>query len=452
MRYPAFAAEMALPARRPNLWFGIWSGYLFAAGFAILAFIGGETDVVPHRPAFYALLCVKLVTNSLAWWSLRRDAFPLVASGLNLVADLVLMTGAIHLTGGPLSPLFPAYVIEVTVVALVTNRGLTIVVGALSWAMHTTASLLVLFGILEAFPPPSYESIDLDTAQTLLGIAYAAFILGVTTAFSSGLVERLERRKRELEERTQELIDAQQQRTLLMANVTHELRTPIHGICGLSEVLDAGIYGDVTEAQKKAHGDIRGSARSLLRMIDDLLTLTRGEADALELRIRDIDLQELLDSVTGSVRWMMGTKQLRLTIHVDPNVPPLVTDRGKLGQVLVNLLTNAVKFTPERGEIELRVRAVEDGIVFDIVDTGIGIAEEEVARVLEPFVQVDGGDERAYGGTGLGLSIVARLVDLLEGRLSIASEVDKGTTFTIWLPPRVTSKDESDVSGAQRIA
>ncbi|HJK91235.1 MAG TPA: HAMP domain-containing sensor histidine kinase [Polyangiaceae bacterium LLY-WYZ-15_(1-7)] len=464
MRYPTFVAEMGLPSNRGKLWFGVRSGYAVAACFGLLAWVGGETGVVPHRSGFYALLAAKALTNTLALLALRRDVAVLETQGLNTVADVVLLTGAVHLTGGALSPLFATYVILISVVALLSNRGVTTLIAALAFVSHATALVLGHLGVVAVYPPPaSPVSQPFTAAQLALAIAFAGFVLGVTTFFTSGLLARLKRKTRQLEQRTEELLEAGQQKSHFMANVTHELRTPIHGICGLTDLLDAEIYGPLTEEQRDAHRSIRESAGGLLRLIDDLLTMAKAEAGALRLRPADVPLPELVESVVASVRWMIGTKELHLDVEAELGLPPLKTDRGKLSQVLVNLLSNAVKFTPEGGTVTLRVRAEErdgvPGVAFDVVDTGIGIPPAQLERVFRPFRQVDGSDEREFGGVGLGLSLVKRLVEMLEGEIELASRVGKGTTFSVWLPPAIEAPAvpseppaRDEVSGARRIA
>lgn len=434
---PDYIREMAHPSRRKSLQAGIWSGYGLAVVFALLAWVGGLSGVVPERPGFYALVAIKLLTNTLNWWSLRRDRGVLFFQLTNTFADLVVMTGAIHLTGGPLSPLLPIYVILVAILALLSNPGATFTAAALAWALHAAACLLVHFGVLAHVPPPGMaEATQLEGWQLAVALLYAAILLGVTGAATTMLVRERRRKEAALERRTGELLDAHEQRTMLMANVTHELRTPIHAIRGLTDVLDAEVYGEITDEQREAFENIREAAGGLLRVVDDLLALTKSEAGALELRVSEVKLSEVLEAVTGSVRWMLGRKELSLELLDEAPGLVLETDRGKLARVLVNLLSNAAKFTPEGGRIVLGAKPLEGGVELTVEDDGIGIDPEEQARIFEPFRQVDGSEERHYGGVGLGLAIVDRLVRMLGGEIDIDSEPGRGTTFTVRLPQR----------------
>jgi signal transduction histidine kinase len=219
-----------------------------------------------------------------------------------------------------------------------------------------------------------------------------------------------------------------------MANVTHELRTPIHGICGVSDLVSAGIYGPITDEQRDAQRTIRHSAKRLLGLIDDLLALSRAEVGRIVVTHAPIGVDTLVTEALEDVRAMLGTKRLELTGHVEAALPDLRTDGPKLMQVLVNLLANAVKFTPEGGQIALRAFTAGDHVAFEVSDSGIGIPEGELPRIFEVFRQVDGSDEREFGGVGLGLALVKQLVTALGGTVEVASEQGSGTRFTVKLP------------------
>lgn len=439
--------EVALPHNRPSLWLGIWSGYGVALCFGLLALAAGATGIVPHRTGFYALLGLKLITNTFALYGLRRDRWVLETQTLNTLVDIVTMTGAIYLTGGPLSPLFGVYLILLAVLAALTNVGVTIFATVMCWLAHSITTLLVHFGALEAIPAPGATGVLHGAGQVALAILFAAFMLGVAGLFTALLVQRLRQKTVSLEARTHELIRANHQRTMLLANLTHELRTPIHGITGLTDVLEAGIYGPVSDQQKEAFASVHGAATQLLGMIDDLLALARAEAGVMKLKLVEVNVEELMETVLGSVQWMVGTKNLTLELEIEERLPPkIVTDRGKLSQVLVNLLVNAVKFTPEGGSITVLVGPRDpNGVEFSVTDTGVGIPREKLEHIWEPFEQLDSSDEREYGGTGLGLAIVKRLSRMLSGRISVQSEPGLGSTFELWIPVELDSDDSGEI-------
>lgn len=442
MRYPAFVAEMGLPANRSRLWFSVTSGYVLAFAFFALAGAAHAAHVIPFSRSFYGLLVFKLTTNTLAVLALRKNVLVLETAGVNVFADMLAMTGAIYLTGGETSPLFPVYAIEITVVALLSNVGLTVISAGIVLALYTTMTLLVHAGVLEAHPPPVVTAGGLTHAYVAIDLVYAFFVLAVPTFFTARILAALRAKQRALEARTEALIEAGKQKSQFMANVTHELRTPIHGICGLSDLVEAGIYGPVTDKQREAARSIKRSARSLLQLIDDLLELSRADAGKLAFKPEDCDVREIVEQVVASVKWMIGTKELALETEVERDLPRVFTDARKLAQVVLNLLSNAVKFTPEGGRVTVRVRREGDAVAIAVVDSGVGIPESEQRRVFEEFRQVDGSAERKFGGIGLGLALVRRLADAMSARISLESKEGVGSTFTFVVPLRAKLSDE----------
>jgi signal transduction histidine kinase len=435
MRYPAFVAEVALPQNRKNLRFSIATGYGTAAVFGLLAVAAQGFGLLPFVWPLYALVAFKLVANTLSYLSLRYEALVLETAGLNVAADLLTMTGAVYFTGGPESPLFAIYGIEISIVALLTNRGTTVLVGASAVALYAAMVILVLTHVFPRIPTPAAAG-GITLGYVIMELLLVAVVLGVPTFYTAAILRVLRQKERALEERNRELVEASKHKSQFMANVTHELRTPIHGICGLSDLVSAGIYGPVSEKQKDAHQKIKRSAQSLLGLIDDLLQLARSDAGKLTYTVSKVDVAELLPSVVANVRWMQGTKQQqRIELEMEEGLPVIHTDRGKLNQILINLLANAVKFTPDGGVITLRARAGgEKSLVFVVEDSGVGIPAAELGKIFEAFHQVDATAEREYGGAGLGLSLVRRLVEVMGGEVKVTSVEGKGATFTVTLP------------------
>jgi len=428
--------EMESPAWRSRLRAGIGSGYAFALAFGALAYVAGATGITPHVHGIYAVIVFKLVTNTLAWAALRADRGVLWTQALNTNADLLAMTGAIYLTGGPLSPLLAIYVIVIAVLGLLANTGVTLLAAGVAFAMHVVMTLSIYFGALPFIPPPMSATVALSGPQVAVALVYAGFVLAATGIMTSRLAGYLRRRTERLRIQTKELVAAREARTLLLANVTHELRTPLHGILGTLELFDAGLYGEVDDEGRDAHERIRRATESLNRRVDDLLSLTRAESGKLRRTIEEVDIPRLLASVEGSVRWMLDTKPLTLVVKSEPELGALFSDRGKLSQVLVNLLVNAIKFTPESGRVELSARRMGETVAFEVEDTGIGIPEEQQQIIFEAFHQLDSGDERSHGGVGLGLAIVRHMLSLLDGELQLESPVGEGSTFRVLLPLR----------------
>ncbi len=425
---------MAAPANRPRLWFGIWSGFAIAIGFGILAAAAAFFDLTPWRWAYFGLVFGKLLTNSLALWSLTKDRGVLATQAINTIADVVLLTAAIYFTGGPYSPLLSTYVIVIAVLSLLSNLAVTTMMAALIVALFSGMLILMAAGVLPATAVPGSPGHEPSIGYTITAIAYCALVVGVPAWFSAATLRLLRAKERDLEQRTAQMIQAATQRSQFVASMTHELRTPIHGVQGLADVIAAGVYGPVTDRQKEACASIKRSAQSLLGLVDDVLAMTRAEAGKIDARPTAIDIATLVEHVTASVSWMVGTKKLALDVDVEPGLPAVSSDERWLAHVLVNLLANAVKFTPESGRVTVRARRRDACVLLEVVDTGIGIAPEDRAAIFEPFRQGERGDEKGYGGVGLGLALVARLTDLLGADVELDSALGKGSTFRVVVP------------------
>lgn len=387
---------------------------------------------MPFQRGFLLPMLVKLATNTAAAVALRTDRHVLSTATVNVSTDMFAMTAVIYFTGGELSPLFPIYLIEITVVALLGNVGITVMCAVGAIVMYALMAILVRAGVLPATRPPVAVTGGLTVPYVAVDVAYAAFVLGVPTYYAARILQDLRAKQRALEARTAQLVEAGRQKSQFMANVTHELRTPIHGICGLSDLVESGVYGPVTPKQRDAQQSIKRSARSLLALIDDLLELSRADAGKLEVRPEPVDVRELVTTVVAAARWMVGTKALAVEAETADDLPPLETDPRALKQVLVNLLSNAAKFTPEGGRVLVRARRDGDHAVrFEVQDDGIGIAAEDQARIFEEFRQLDGSHERQYGGVGLGLAVVRRLTQAIGALIELHSEPGRGSTFAV---------------------
>lgn len=447
MKYPRFVAEMASEANRPRLHMGVRSGYALALVFGLVAMAGQWLGILPAGLSFFVLVFAKVVTNSLAWAALRFERFVMPLSALNTAADAFVMTGAIYVTGGLASPLFVLYVLLLTVLALLTNTGITMVMAGLCLVLYATMTVLVSVGVLTQHASP-IEVAQLTSSHVVLGVVFATLILLLTTLYTTAILRELRDKQRQLEQRTDLLVEASRQKSQFMANITHELRTPIHGITAVSELFESEIYGPISDRQREAQRSIQQSALSLLERVDELLLLAKADAGKLELSAAEVDVGELARGLTASVRGMIEVKSQTLAADIPDDLPKTVTDRGKLNQVLLNLLANAIKFTPEGGTIELSVHATSTTVVFEVSDTGMGIAESEVERIFEPFHQVDGTDERSYGGAGLGLAVVQRLCAVIGAAVSVHSKLGRGAVFTITVP-RVLDTEAHLPSAAQ---
>jgi signal transduction histidine kinase len=292
----------------------------------------------------------------------------------------------------------------------------------------------MVIGALPPTPVPGSPGAIPSPGYVVTAIVFCALVVGIPALFGAATVRVLRAREADLEKRTAQLIRAATQRSQFVASMTHELRTPIHGVQGLADVIAAGVYGPVTDKQKEACASIKRSAQSLLGLVDDVLQLTRAEAGKIDARPGPVEIAELVERVTASVSWMVGTKNLTLETAIDPDLAIIQSDERWLAHILVNLIANAVKFTPEGGLVRVSAHDHGDVVELAVEDTGIGIAPEDRDTIFEPFRQVQGGDAKGYGGVGLGLALVAKLCELLAARVELESEVGKGSTFRVLVP------------------
>jgi signal transduction histidine kinase/HAMP domain-containing protein len=238
----------------------------------------------------------------------------------------------------------------------------------------------------------------------------------------------------EIQEKSRELEVANKHKSEFLANMSHELRTPLNAIIGFSEVMLNGMAGPVAADQKEFIGDIRDSGKHLLALINDILDLSKIEAGKMELDIARFDLPAAIDNAITLVRGRADRQGIRLQTSIDDEVAEYDGDERKFKQIVLNLLTNAVKFTPEGGTVTLAAARANGAYEFSVNDTGIGIAAEDQEKIFEEFRQVGTDYARKAEGTGLGLTLTRRLVELHGGTIRVASEPGRGSTFTFTLP------------------
>ena len=267
------------------------------------------------------------------------------------------------------------------------------------------------------------------------------FTTGALTGFRGTATDVTELRKREIGLRAaKEMAEmASRAKTEFLANMSHELRTPLNAIIGFAEVMHMELLGPIGNQQYHGYvGDIHDSARHLLGLINDILDVAKIEAGRVELSESTVDVKGIFDAVARLIRERALRAEVRLEMAVAPNLPPLLADERKLKQILINLLSNSVKFTPAGGAIRLVAKPdpATGDLVITVADTGIGIAVVDVDRVMEPFGQVDNVINRKHRGTGLGLPLTKGLVELHGGSFNLESTPGAGTTVTIRIPAR----------------
>jgi signal transduction histidine kinase len=249
------------------------------------------------------------------------------------------------------------------------------------------------------------------------------------------LAENVNQMNDELRRLYRELETASQHKSDFLANMSHELRTPLNAIIGFSQVLRDGMVGDVNEKQAEYLDDILSSGNHLLSLINDVLDLSKVEAGQVELELAPFSLQDALERGVAMVRERATRDGVQVTLAANPDVDVVAGDERRIRQVIFNLLTNAVKFTPPGGSVDVRAKQVNGEVCVSVADTGCGIAGEDLRRIFEEFQQTEAGIEQGEG-TGLGLALSKRLVELHGGRIWVDSELGRGSTFVFTLPAR----------------
>ncbi|MER2563886.1 MAG: ATP-binding protein [Myxococcaceae bacterium] len=261
----------------------------------------------------------------------------------------------------------------------------------------------------------------------------------VTAKANTQLSHEIERRvqmEHELHSSMERALDASRLKSSFLANVSHELRTPMNAVVGLTDLL---LTDRITDAQREALETIRGSSDALLALLDDILDLSKIESGGMTFEALPTSVASVAEEVRKLLVARAGIRGIALRCQVDGAVPAhLLLDPTRLRQVLLNLVGNAIKFTAE-GEVVVRASWADDRLRLEVCDTGIGISNEQVGRIFQPFVQADASTTRRFGGTGLGLTIVHRLVDAQGGAITVDSVEGKGSCFTVVLPARVAT-------------
>ncbi len=247
----------------------------------------------------------------------------------------------------------------------------------------------------------------------------------------------MERSQSELERMKHDILEANRLKSEFLANMSHELRTPLNSILALSSILLTRMDGELNEEQEKQIIIIERSGKNLLRLINDILDLSKIEAGRMDLIISEYDVLEFVENIKMTIMPLIRESSLEFIADIDPSIEVHSTDENKLKQILLNLLSNAVKFTPN-GSVTLRIQPTKfaDVLEFSVIDTGIGIDSSHFDTIFDPFRQLDGSATRKYGGTGLGLAITKKIVELLGGRLTVESEIGKGSAFRFFIPSR----------------
>ena len=275
--------------------------------------------------------------------------------------------------------------------------------------------------------------IDIRTGDELEELAETFNQMAVRLRESyNNLEQQVAERTRELGQAITELESASRHKSDFLANMSHELRTPLNAIIGFSEVLLERMFGEINAKQKEYLQDILSSGRHLLSLINDILDISKVEAGRMELQPGPVDLRFILQNAVSLVRERATRQGISVAVDIDASVGAIEADERRVKQILFNLLSNALKFTPTGGRVTLTAARIDDAVQISVRDTGIGIKSEDQDRIFEEFQQA--GPGKAVEGTGLGLALAKRFVEMHGGRIWVDSVVGTGSTFTFTLP------------------
>ena len=338
--------------------------------------------------------------------------------------------------------------------------GRTALINSAPVALNSSAAWTVV--VVQAAGGVEAETAGVLAEQRALRLALVAILLVGTFAFAQVAARSLRQRKllavalAQVEAKSREVEAANRHKSEFLANMSHELRTPLNAIIGFSDVLAERMFGEINPKQSEYVGDIRTSGQHLLSLINDILDLSKVEAGKMELQPSRFSLADALQSVVMMIGERAAESGIGLSTEIDPGIGLVEADERKVKQIVLNLLTNAVKFTPPGGQVLLRASRSDDGVTIAIADTGVGIAPADQARVFEEFAQARAGTTGEQEGTGLGLTLSRKFVELHRGRIWVESRLGTGSTFTFTLPhvvelgPRATLAGEEHVPPEQR--
>jgi signal transduction histidine kinase len=260
----------------------------------------------------------------------------------------------------------------------------------------------------------------------------------------TGLERKVAERTRALTIANDKLAEASKLKSRFLANVNHELRTPVSAIIGYARLLRRETEGQIAPLQRENLQDLLNNAERLLAQIDSVLDFATIEAGKMEVRVERVRVEEIIQGAASTIETILHDNSIKLIREIAPEIPTLNTDREKLRQIILNLLDNAVKFT-ERGEIKITASQQNGSLKLVVSDTGIGIGRGDLTRIFEEFHRGDASSAKKYRGTGLGLAIVKQFVQLLGGKIAVESEVGKGSRFTVTLPFDLSSLSRTAV-------
>jgi len=411
--------------------------------FTVLVYLSGiyftsdrifSEDVILHVAIIYFLFSVGVTA-----WNILRPGASTKRRILSLLVDTGVVTYALLAAGGTTAPIIGGYLWATIANGIRFGR---------KYLYLTNAASLLGFSFVLFYS-------DYWIENRLLGFGLLAWMT-ILPLYVAAMLKRLEKAVHNAEQ-------ANLSKSQFIANMSHELRTPLNAIIGYSEMLQEDAEEDKREQDAKDLSKVKSAANQLLVMINEILDLSKIEAGRMELYIESFTIGQLIDDVANTITPLTqkNNNSFDINLEVEPDVL-MCADMVKLRQILINLLSNASKFTND-GHISLTIsskhHAVMNMMTFEISDTGIGIADEQLEKLFQPFVQADESTTRKYGGTGLGLVISKHFSELMDGNIQVTSELGAGTTFTVHIPVlpvgtifEAQTTPEGAVNNVERIA
>ncbi len=403
-----------------------------------------DLGMYPNKASnlFYArLICVAFVF--LSWFFLNKSKTVINQRIYGVgwyVFPLLMILWMIYYIKDPISPYYAGLNIVLLAVGLMSP-----------WTYFQnllTAFLTLLFYCLIAFDINSNDHINYIINNLTFLFLTAVIVVVVSYAnFKQRLREfslryELDANRKSIESANQKLIEMDRVKSRFFANVSHEMRTPLTLLIGPLENLARRLGPSADAATRDILASMQNNGMRLLKLINDLLELIRLESGRLEVKREPLEVVEFINGLASAVRQMAADKGITLETTVEPELDSILGDRDKLEKILLNLLFNALKFTPTNGHIWLKAGVVDSNYYLVVQDTGIGIAEKSLPFVFDRFWQEDGSSKRKFQGVGIGLALVKELAQNMGGQVSVVSELGKGTTFTVRLPLERPTKSD----------
>ncbi len=399
-----------------------------AASIAISAFYALDYVIYPQERIVFLLLRAAVVgLSALVYAASYSAAGKKLSRELGIVEYLVVCAAIVvmvHMTGGYESLYYAG--INVVLIGLLFILPLDVMRTSLICGLVYSGYIIPILARQKIEDLPIFINNNFFLLSTMFLV-----ILSSQLATRMRLHEFTARYR--LARANEELKALDELKSQFFANVSHEVRTPLTSIISPIQSMYQGDAGEFTPSQMALIGQIYRNSLRLLDMINQMLDFSRFEARKMQLRLSPVDLGELAQEIASVFEELTDRKGLKLQYAVEGEIPTVYLDRDKIERILTNLVRNAIKFTDD-GSITIRTRAAESAVVLEVEDTGIGIPQEHLPHIFERFRQVDGSSTRRYEGTGIGLAIVKEAVELLQGSVSVSSEVQKGTRFQILFP------------------